>query len=80
MTLSRHFSLHRADASTNARETGSNWVDLSLFGQILIVPGAVNNEIEAKGKFRNHDGIRPLALPVQTSTHKSRRVSATQEI
>ena len=53
MTLSRHFSLHRADASTNGRETGSNWVDLSLFGQILIVSGAVNNEIEAKGKFRN---------------------------
>jgi hypothetical protein len=48
MTISRHFSPHRADASTNGRETGSNWVDLSLFGQILIVPGAVNNEIDGQ--------------------------------
>ena len=53
MTISRHFSPHRAHASTNGRETGSNWVDLSLFGQILIVPGAVNNEIDGKGKFRD---------------------------
>ena len=36
------------DTHTNGRETGSNWVDLSLFGQILIVPGAVNNEIDGQ--------------------------------
>jgi hypothetical protein len=47
------FSSLFTDTHTNGRETGSNWVDLSLFGQILIVPGAVNSEIEGKGKFRN---------------------------